>query len=278
MIKCSCLLAPLLLLGCMGNTNENNAMPDGSVRMQYPSIGDIPTPPGYQRVSEPAGSFGAWLRHISLKKDNRVHLYNGDLKRNQEAQFAVLDIPVGESDLQQCADAIMRLRAEYFFANKKYDSIHFLSTSGQAMEFSEWKNGTRYHVKGNRLVAYQDASAVGLPLRQALDSFLPFVFTYAGTLSLEHQLHPVTLMSSLKPGDVLVRGGSPGHAMLVTDVAINGQGKKVYLLSQSYMPAQDIHIVKNPANADNDPWYELDERAAIVTPEWKFSVSALREW
>ena len=135
----------------------------------------------------------------------------------------------------------------------------------------------RYRVKGNRLVAYQDASATGLSLRQQLDSFLPFVFTYAGTLSLEHQLSPAG-MSWLRPGDVLVRGGSPGHAILVTDVAVNSQGKKIYLLSQSYMPAQDIHIVKNPANADTDPWYELDETAAIITPEWRFRAKDLRQW
>ncbi|HKB45681.1 MAG TPA: DUF4846 domain-containing protein, partial [Chitinophagaceae bacterium] len=54
--------------------------------------GDIPVPGGFERVSAQPGSFAAWLRTIKLKKDNHVYLYNGLLKRNQDAQFAVMDI------------------------------------------------------------------------------------------------------------------------------------------------------------------------------------------
>jgi len=38
-----------------------------------------------------------------------VFLYNGKIKQNQQAQFAVLDIGIGNKDLQQCADIILRL-------------------------------------------------------------------------------------------------------------------------------------------------------------------------
>ena len=57
--------------------------------------------------------------------------------------------------------------------------------------------------------------------------------------------------TSLQPGDVFIKGGSPGHAVIVVDVAIYTQtGKKVFLLAQSYMPAQQIHILVNPATVD----------------------------
>jgi len=82
----------------------------------YASIGNIPLPDGFQRVSAPPGSFAAWLRQLPLKKDKTVHLYNGLPKINQSAQFAVLAVSVGDKDLQQCADAVMRLRAEYLWA------------------------------------------------------------------------------------------------------------------------------------------------------------------
>ena len=85
-------------------------------------------------------------------------------------------------------------------------------------------------------------------------------------------------MSEVNIGDVLIKGGSPGHAMLVVDMAINKEGKKIILLSQGYMPAQDIHIVKNPINGNLSPWYTADNEIDINTPEWTFKPSQLRHW
>jgi hypothetical protein len=74
----------------------------------------IAPPPGYQRDSLPAGSFGHWLRQLPLKPGQPpVYLHDGRPKGNQQAQAAVLDLDTGPRDLQQCADAVMRLRAEY---------------------------------------------------------------------------------------------------------------------------------------------------------------------
>src|SRR5688572_25280524 len=64
-------------------------------------LSEIPLPPGYTRVEGPEKSFAAWLRDVKIKEDKHVYLYNGQLKGNQSAQFAVLDIPVGKKDLQQ---------------------------------------------------------------------------------------------------------------------------------------------------------------------------------
>src|SRR5687767_9762606 len=87
------------------------------------TIATIPLPKDYIRIKYPDGSFAHWLRQVPLKKDTRVFLYNGELKRNQTAQFAVLDVPVGAKDLQQCADAVMRLRAEYLYSRKQNAAI-----------------------------------------------------------------------------------------------------------------------------------------------------------
>ena len=83
------------------------------------AIGEINPPAGFKRVVSEKASFASWLRLIPLKNDKRVFLYNGLLKPNQSAQYAVADIPVTNKDLQ-CADVIMKLRAEYLFLNKKY--------------------------------------------------------------------------------------------------------------------------------------------------------------
>ena len=79
-------------------------------------------------------------------------------------------------------------------------------------------------------------------------------------------------------GYVFIKGGYPGHAVIVMDVAENETGEKVFLLAQSYMPAQDMHILKNPNNPALSPWYSIDETQDLRTPEWTFSWDQLRRF
>ena len=44
---------------------------------------------------------------------------------------------------------------------------------------------------------------------------------------------------------MLIKGGSPGHIVMITDEAINEKGEKVFLLFQGNTPAQTVHLVKN---------------------------------
>jgi hypothetical protein len=55
-------------------------------------------------------------------------------------------------------------------------------------------------------------------------------------------------------------------------------GKKVFLLAQSYMPAQEIHVLKNPDDPALSPWYRLDFGETLRTPEWSFSKNDLVNW
>ena len=222
------------------------------------------------------GSFGQWLRNHKLKSDKIVRLFDGRIRSRQEAVYAVLDMKTGTRDLQQCADAIIRLRAEYLFAKGELASISFLSTSGQQMRFADWCEGKRFRVKGQRLEAWQ-AMPKSPPSLKQLDQWLEFVFTYAGTWSLQQQLRLRQTGSRLQPGDVIVEGGFPGHAMLVIDVAENAEGKEFFMLAQSYMPAQDMHIVVNSNDAGNSPWYER-ESGSLATPDWVFNSTRFFTW
>lgn len=92
---------------------------------------------------------------------------------------------------------------------------------------------------------------------------------------------PSVPYSSLQPGDVFIKGGSPGHAVIVIDVAVHpATRKKVFLLAQSYMPAQQIHILVNPTSRNLSPWYELTESDAgkLYTPEWTFEKRDLKRF
>mgnify|MGYP000020221978 CR=1 FL=1 len=56
------------------------------------------------------------------------------------------------------------------------------------------------------------------------------------------------------------------------------QSEKLFLIQQSYMPAQEIHILKNITNASISPWYSTNFSEELKTPEWTFHKNQLMRW
>lgn len=241
-----------VVLSCNSKKDTAAKLADEPLVARCKSISDIKPPAGYQRLKASSGSFGEWLRNIPLKKSKTVYCWDGTLKNKQSVQFAVLDIPVGKKDLQQCADAVMRLRAEYLFARQRFSEIIF---TDNAEKVYQWKEGSN---------------------RSLFEQYLEQVFSWCGSASLERQLDPLNDPRLIEPGDVFIKGGFPGHAMIVVDVAVNSHGQRLFMLAQSYMPAQDIHIVNNLLEKQINPWYSLND--TLITPEWTFYKSQLRKW
>jgi hypothetical protein len=248
-----------------------------TAKIPLKNIAAISAPEGYIRIPQAKDSYGDYLRNLPLKKDNTVYLYNGAKKNNQSAQYAVLDIDIGNKDLQQCADAVMRLRAEYLYAQKKYAAISFTFTNGFHCDYSHYARGYRLQVKGNSCNwTKQKEEDSGYPVfRQYLD----LVYSYAGTHSLYRQLQAVPL-SDMKAGDVFLQTRQPyGHAVTVMDMAYNPEtGDTLFLLAQSYMPAQNIHILKNPEQSKLSPWYTRHFSGNLETPEWTFTAGDLKRF
>ena len=228
----------------------------------------IQVPEGYERSKIYMGSFADWLRHLPLLSGNpAVKLYNKELKNNQTAQFAVLNIDIGNEDLQQCADAVMRLKAEYHYSKKEFSKIHFNFTNGDNATYSKWIEGYRPILKGNKVswtkTAQKDSSY------KNFKAYLRQVFMYAGTSSLSKELLTIP-KETIQAGDVFIHGGFPGHAVIVLDIAFNEKTEeKIFIIAQSYMPAQDIHILKNPL-VEKSPWYSIKFETSLETPEWTF--------
>ena len=231
-------------------------------------------PKGFTRQEASPNSYTTFLRNIELKPHGTlVHLYNGSEKHNKVAD-AVLRFDVGKSDLQQCADAVMRIRSEYLFNQKKYEAIHFNFTNGFRADFKRWQNGERISVKGNTCSWVKKAKSDSS--HETFRNYLDMVYSYAGSLSLSKELQSVDDLQSVEAGDVFIIGGSPGHAVTVMDIAVNKSGEKVFMLSQSYMPAQDIHVLKNLNNLNISPWYKVkDIKDVLDTPEYTFEPNNL---
>lgn len=234
-------------------------------------------PKGFVRVSTTADSYADYLQNLPLKPHGtKVKYYNGSVKETTDVYAGVVDMDIGTRDLQQCADAIMRLRAEYLWHQKAYKDIYFNFTNGFRVDYTKWMEGYRMKIKGNQTSWYKSKA----PSNTYKDfrKYMDLIFAYAGTLSLSKEL-PKVAFENMKIGDIFIQGGSPGHAVIIVDMARNLEtGKVLFLLAQSYMPAQDIQILQNPVNESFSPWYSNQFFGSLVTPEWRFERNDLKRF
>nr|MDD6335875.1 DUF4846 domain-containing protein [bacterium] len=222
-------------------------------------------PPGYQR---PQGDgYAQFIRNQPLMPDGSpVLLYDNTPKGNQNAHVAVLQLDVGDIDLQQCADAALRLRCEYLYATGQYEKISYHLTNGDVFPYIKYRQGYRLKVEGNKTSLVKTADFDGS--YATFRKYLTMLFAYAGTLSVSLESAPIE-PEQMQVGDVFVKGGSPGHLVMVMDLCRDSQGHTKFLLGQSYMPAQQMHILKNPAS--DSPWYDADSLSyPFHTPQWTF--------
>lgn len=231
-------------------------------------------PDGYERGEAEANSLTSFLREYPLKKAGKpVRLYNGEKKGNQNAHIAVFKLPLEHEDLQQCADSVMRVYAEYFWSTKQWERISFRFVDGFQAEYGKWRRG--YRIRSGESGTSWVSGGEQDDSYESFVKYLRMVFAYAGTLSMEEESERIRL-SKIRTGDIFLRAGSPGHVVLVVDVCKTKEGNKAFLLGQGYMPAQEFHLLKNPMHED-DPWYYEEELSdSFETPEYTFEKGSLR--
>jgi hypothetical protein len=244
----------LILNSCSSQTDTPIINRNGETILQR-----FNTPAGYSRVEIAEKSFATYLRTLQLKLfESKVLYFDGTVKHKPNVYISVVDMEIGTRDLQQCADAVMRLRGEYLYQQKEYDRIHFnFLSDGKPRYYSDYAEENYSYTKFRK--------------------YMDWIFAYANTASLCDEMVSVTL-NEMQIGDVFIQKGNPyGHAVIVVDMAVSATGKKVFMLAQSYMPAQDIQILVNRKNKNISPWYELNS-LEIYTPEWTFEVGDLKRF
>jgi hypothetical protein len=235
----------------------------------------IAPPQGYRRIAVPPETYAHWLRYLPLALgEPPLRLHTGEPKRNQRAHFAVVDMDIGDEDLLHSADVPVRLRAEYLLGTNQPGLIDFEVAPGERASWSKWANGYRPRFEDGGVAWQKQADPDGSYTN--FRAYLAMVFRHMDTTLLARQLRPISNPANMRIGDMFVHPGSPGHCAVVVDIAENVRtGARLFLLAQGFVPAQDVHILINPASEDLSPWYSQDFGESLQTPEYTFGENEL---
>lgn len=190
--------------------------------------------------------------------------YRGKPVDDADKAAAIVNYDIGNRDLQQCADAIIRLRAEFLYKHNRANEIEFHFTDGKLYRYSDYLNGKRPVLQAGKLIMRETLTTKS-STHQNLRNYLDIVYAYAGTISLEKELKP---SNKLGIGVIIIKGGSPGHCFIIVDEKENIRGEKLFKLVEGYSPAQSIYVLKNPENGTE--WHSLVKGAPIRTASYYF--------
>ena len=230
-------------------------------------------PEGYKRIPAAGNSFLSFMRQQPLYENgSMIYSYDGKALSNANAA-AVYSLSVGSEGYQECADSIIRLWSEYLWSQGRKDALRFHLTNGSVCGYRSFSRGKRVLAAGNHSVMIKLAPASDD--EQTFHDWLMTVMRYAGTLSLDKESVPVPVQE-VHPGEFLCTGGSPGHAVLIADEAVNEDGKRCFLLAEGFMPAQSCHIIAG-YNCDPNPWYTEEQLSAdpVCVSTYTFSGSTV---
>jgi hypothetical protein len=229
-------------------------------------------PPGFNRVTTPDHSFGAWLRGLPLAAPGTpVRSFDGNvhIPADHANVAAVTTLDVGHRDLQQCADAVMRLHGEWLWHEGRALEATYPSGGGP-IPWKRYLGGGYPALNGNSFIWKNRGGRKND--HASYREYLDVVFSWANTVALARKTTPVARDEAV-PGDFFVLAGSPGHAVLILDIAEHADGHRVALLGQSFMPAQSFQVLR-PARTQT--WFSLNDDEGVKTPFWpKFPWSAL---
>lgn len=231
----------------------------------------ISTPGVIVKQIKDTTSWEYFLQHLP-EKEGPVLDYKGNPVAFQQKHTAVINYDVGPRDLQQCADALMRLRAEYLFKQKRFAEIGFHFTDGNYYSFDDYCLGKTPVPRGInvRFISLPQRSKNNKELRKYLD----IVYTYAGTISLASELSDAP---DLAIGTIVISPGSPGHCFIITDEANTATGEKVFKLVEGYTPAQSIYVLANTSDASLGVWHPL-KNGVIKTASYEFKTYRMKRF
>ena len=269
------IIAIVLLVSSLANAQDNVNIKN-----------NVNIPPGWERVV--INSYHNWLINQEVT-DTEVKRYDGRTIYGLNWKYKIkFTYDIGKKDLHQCADAAIYLNARYKYDNGLYDQIQYTFTNGLTYSYQQYLTGWKPKVKNDNTVKIIYTGLKSKPSVKNFNKYLEHIWMYAGTYSLVHfDTDPISL-NDINVGDMFIQAQAPdadgvigpGHAMTIIDMIQNIKtGEKRYMLAQSFMPAQEQHILINPnAGGIYELWYSFNETELIYTPYWIFHPRDLKRF
>lgn len=229
----------------------------------------IKSPKGFTRIVPNRATFSNYIHNYKLKPSGSPIInYDGTSYFYQSGHIGVLEVPVPSNGLQQCADALIRLRAEYLWDANRKEEIGFKFTSGHYCSWLKYSQGYRPAINGNKVTFNKTAAPSSS--KDSFYNYLNLIYTYAGTYSLAEELVEIDNIDEIQIGDLFIYPGFPGHVMMIASIAQNENGKRLFTFLQGNTPAQSVHMIKNATDTSISPWYDLDGKSSLETPLYTF--------
>ena len=219
------------------------------------TVGSIPLPDGFQRVAVDSNSFGGWLRTLPLLPPASPVLdYRGRIRKGaaDSTVAAVIDLDIRGRKLMQCMDILLRLRSDYLRTQGRADEIVFHLPDRTPLRWHDWRHGWRPRQVGSDFPLRQTAAADASD--EAFEHYLRTIFYHSHTQIFYHTL-PSVSPAELRPGDIIIKRGTRGHAVIILDMARNAAGDYLALFAQGDTPACQLHIL---SYHHGQPWIPLD--------------------
>ncbi len=217
------------------------------------TIESIKLPKDYERKFW--NEYHSWVVKQKISFDP-VKFFNGKLVPHS-FDYAKFNYEIGTKNLHQCADATIYLHAKYNFDTNNLDKIKYHFTNGMVYSYNEYLKGYRPIINYSNWKSKVEKTAIEVDnTYDNLKKYLFIIWEWAGTLSLD-TYDTNKIYTDPEPGDMFITGGSPGHVINVIDKILSPWGENLYMLSQSWMPAQEQYILLNKIN--NSPWFSLIE-------------------
>lgn len=246
-------------------------------RDEYAALSKRIKPPvGFKRVAAKRGSFAHWLRGLPVApKGTPVASADSSvvLAADHPNLAAVIALQPHNSTLLSGANIMLRVRAEYCWAAGDKDRLVFHFTSGQAASWEAWAAGLRPMADG-RSIRFHNTAIVD-DSRESFCGYLEMVFSYASSMSLLDDTRRVE-DDTIAAGDIFLRPGRQGHALMVLDVAANSRGQVRVLLGEGGTPAQTFHVI---CNDNGSAWFPITRSQPIdLGGRGVFGIKQLRRW